>query len=145
MLVPVWSWYTALVVPRDNVSFATAFPVSSRSRRRPENVRLLIVVPGLNVTDSALSTCLHGVPFAPDLLVTPIESEPRPGEDAVPVDVTAISVGVVLSANELFEVASDWVVVPSVKARPLLPRWRCSAVGAAAPPLDNATAPIAPT
>src|SRR6476659_6316954 len=114
MLVPVWSWYTALVVPRDSVSFAIAFPVISRSRRRPEKVRLLILVPGLNVTDSLLSTWPHGVPFAPDLLFTPIESAPRPGEDAVPVDVTPSSVGVVLRAHELFAVESVWVVVPNL-------------------------------
>src|SRR3954465_13760146 len=110
MLEPVCSWYTALVVPRASVSLATAFPVSSRSRRRPENVRLPMVVPGLNVTDSALSTCPHGVPLAPDLLFTPIESAPRPGKDAVPVDDVAINVGVVLRAHELLAVVSACVV-----------------------------------
>src|SRR3954447_21771743 len=113
MFVPVWSWYTALVVPRDSVSFTMALPVISRSRRTPENVRLPMLVPGLKVTDSALSTCPHGVPFAPDLLFTPIESAPRPGEEAVPVDVVLSNVGVVLSAHELFVVVRDWVVVPS--------------------------------
>src|SRR4051812_45358512 len=143
MLVPVWSWYTALVVPRDSVSLAIALPVISRSRRTPENVLLAIVVPGLNVTDSVLSTCPQGVPLAPDLLLTPMESAPSPGEDAVPVDVTLITLEFELRAHELLLVVSVWVVDPNLKERPSLPRWRCTALGSA-PPLAMATSPNAP-
>src|SRR4051794_19089578 len=115
MLVPVWSRYTALVVPRDSVSLATALPVTSRSRRTPENVRPLRPVPGLSTRDSVLSTCPHGVPLAPDLLLTPSESDPRPGDAAVPVDVRFITGCGELTAHELVAVVSVWVVVPNRK------------------------------
>src|SRR3954465_8491417 len=144
MLVPVCKRYVAVVVPRDSVSLATALPVISRSRRTPENVRLPIVVPGLNCTVSVLSTCPHGVPFAPDLLLTPIESVPSPGDDAVPVEEMLITGDGELIPHELFAVVSVCVEVPNLKYLPLLPRWRRTALGSAPPLVAMATAPIVP-
>src|SRR6478672_7332452 len=72
-----------------------------------------------------------------------MESAPRPGDDAVPVDATPSSVGVVLRAHELLEVESVCVVVPNFTKRPSLPRWRWTALGSA-PLLDMATTPMAP-
>jgi len=77
------------------------------------------------------------------LLFTPIESAPSPGEAAVPDAVRLINGSTELIWHELLLVVSVWVVEPSEKLRPLLPRCRWTAVGAA-PPLDSATSPSAP-
>ena len=107
MLVPVWSWYVALVVLLERVSLTVAFPVISRSSRTPLNVRFAIPVPGLSRRLSVPSTCEHGVPLP--LLgdpLTPIESEPSPGADWVPVDVRRMTGSVELILHELEAVVS---------------------------------------
>ena len=74
-----------------------------------------MLVPGLSVRASVASTSEHGVPFAPDLLLTPIESAARPGAAWEPVDESAITGCVEVIAHEFFPVVNVWVVVPTLK------------------------------
>ena len=65
MLRPVWSWYVTFLNGDDvcsSVSFTTALPVISRSRRTPVNLRPLRVLPRSILRDSLPSIWPQGVP-----------------------------------------------------------------------------------